>query len=441
MKAFSCIGEWWVPGNNNTFKGSLSFEPEEGIMLKVFGDLKALDFPENEKTQLPFQQQLLNGEVLIGEKIQEITLTGNINSVNSNLELDSGKKNPFFLKMHVPIAILGACFPSISSLIFQKIIISFACPFFNDIKTFTQEEIPIGKHRVVFELFKNINNTFQEIRVKITLTNSYNLDECIQIIEEMWYFLTILFTSRISILAIRAEQKEFGAVNIFFSYPACYEYSSYPIMQNYPLSIFNEKIVTLLNKYYNKTKEINTILRLYTSSVYNIRFKYLGNLEHQFISLFTALEAYHSIYCRNDELSSKKNNENYNKFIEIIKPLVDQKEEMKKVLKEVKDCLKYKSLNDKLQDIYQYHKEIFGFFEFLNNKNRKNFFKRIIDLRSDIAHGRYNDTSQNQELFENNIRLKMMIEACLLHDYGLSMADIKGILESRGFLQGFNFFK
>lgn len=91
MKAFSCIGEWWVPGNNNTFKGSLSFEPEEGIMLKVFGDLKALDFPENEKTQLPFQQQLLNGEVLIGEKIQEITLTGNINSVNSNLELDSGK--------------------------------------------------------------------------------------------------------------------------------------------------------------------------------------------------------------------------------------------------------------------------------------------------------------------------------------------------------------
>ena len=35
MKAFSCIGEWWVPGNNNTFKGSLSFEPEEGNMLKV----------------------------------------------------------------------------------------------------------------------------------------------------------------------------------------------------------------------------------------------------------------------------------------------------------------------------------------------------------------------------------------------------------------------
>ncbi len=441
MKAFSCIGEWWVPGNNNTFKGSLSFEPEEGIMLKVFGDLKALDFPENEKTQLPFQQQLLNGEVLIGEKIQEITLTGNINSVNSNLELDSGKKNPFFLKMHVPIAILGACFPSISSLIFQKIIISFACPFFNDIKTFTQEEIPIGKHRVVFELFKNINNTFQEIRVKIILTNSYNLDECIQIIGEMWYFFTILFTSRISILGILVEQENFGAANLFFSNPACYEDSSYPIMQNYPQVIFNEKILALLNNWNRKIKKIDSALRLYTSAVYNIRSKYLGNLEHHFISLFTALEAYHEANFGKGEFSNSKKNRNLIKFFELIEPCIKQDEEMRKIWKNVKDCLKHKSLNDKLKDIYERHKEVLHIFSFLNEENRKRFFRKIIKIRSDIAHGRINNKKQSQELFENIIRLKMIIEACLLQDLDLTQEEIKGILESRGFLQGFNFFR
>ena len=149
-------------------------------------------------------------------------------------------------------------------------------------------------------------------------------------------------------------------------------------------------------------------------------------LQHQFLSLIQAIEAYHRRKFEGKYLSDEKYEPIYKKFEGIINKLG--------IEDPFKDALKSKlkygneySLIKRLRDLFEKYREIFD--NFIDD--RVAFINKVKDTRNYLTHYDKNlmeNAVDGEQLYYVTQQLKIVIVICLLSELGFNFKEIKNLL-------------
>jgi len=449
MRAFTCTGEFWLPGNEaNTFEGTLSFDPREGARLDPGGVSEF--FSQTKDRVVP----LVLGKVKIveDEPPLEVTLY--------KVYPQGGYPWP------VKCIFQGAHFVDEKDLVFRRISLSFLPP----VDMCHQKKLP--NYATVTVNLKSFSV------VTISFEKSRSFDECVLYFGKLVELLTLLFpertvSGRIVPCSLSAENDAEKSVEILHAHPIFRDERSIGWLIE-PLKApkaVEEKFGEAFNKLFRrierlqelrkleesgelkrlkksgKVKDSTTLERklkflakldfsmdLHFSAVYNRGSSFMGNLELPFFLLVTAAECYHSARAEKGTFSPKEDNPDFKEIDELVRQHKGLSEEAREFWNERGEELVRKPLRLQLEDIYNRWQKTADVLDFLRDEKLRNkFFSRVRDYRADIAHGRKG--FKTAELLEAFYRLRLFLELCLLGELGFTPEECKEIIKEAWYYQ------
>lgn len=183
-----------------------------------------------------------------------------------------------------------------------------------------------------------------------------------------------------------------------------------------------ENFELVLNNWFNKNELLKPVYDLYFSTIYN-PFTYLN---HKFLSLVQALEAYHRKMYGGNYLSD----EQYNRITSKIKSVIDEEltGEINNTFKQKLAYLNEYSLRKRLKNILEIHEETTNLFI----GNKRDFVNDVVNTRNYLTHfdNKLTEHAKNgRELYQLTLGLQQILNICLLYELGIPKEQIAEIVK------------
>ena len=178
----------------------------------------------------------------------------------------------------------------------------------------------------------------------------------------------------------------------------------------------SDRFEIILNKWLNKASSLEIFFNLYFEIIYNSGI----HLEHKFLNLILALEAYHRKTKENFELPEDK----FKDMLDEIVNLVPEK--YKSWLREKLNYSNEKNLRRRLKEIMDEFSYAISLF--IQDENIKHFIDKVIKTRNYLIHKDdkiEKNVAKDKELFYLVEKLKLIVEICILKELGFTQDEIK----------------
>jgi len=441
-------GKWWLPGKISKIPGTFSFSPQEGLFLELQGSFK-------EKGRYGFSIPIILGFSETGE---QITLY-KCYEKSLSTHFPETPKSVFL----VEYGFIGAHFVKSQEIKFKKVSVKYhylnewfnksgfsICPscsestdrfqvkyklperveikLKNGFKISIDTKVSPPPHQYFVALEKEVHikeENFLTIEPPTELSFEEFL-KWIHIFQELLFVLIFdicIYPVEIYGYTTRNRDPNEEIKIIYQFLPSGITRSGkHVLIPLIPYSFVEEKIEFIFNNWVEKFEKLSFVSELY--------FYYVCNRKHlsidlQFLTLVTALEAYHRKMIRSKDLSD----EEYKKRLEAI---------LENVPSEYKDWLRKKleyanepSLRKRIKEILDTLGDINCIIQLVPTKDKKKkFIHDIVKNRNSLIHpipGSENKVSEWSELFWIVQKLNIIVEICLLRELGLTNSEINEI--------------
>ena len=441
MDKFEYEGIWWLPDKpEKQVPGTLRFTPNEGAILKLIGSFKDT-------------KDTLKPEIILGiSNGKKITLHKCFETKPNNVSVSES------LSFYADEVFVGAHFQKSEDIKFRKLSIRYSyldewvdISGFNitdekeivikykepepiqtsigeDCKIFIEIQVTRPTHSIVQKEASIKQRTY--IRIEHSVEKS--LEEYWNIMRHIQNFLSLGVTEPVCPLTVKGITESIK--DMPYNLPVEVEiYRHSPEVSKTPKTLYpqnmlftfkdiSDRFEIFLKNWFEKADTLGPVYDLYFGTLYNPRMY----LQHQFLSLIQAIEAYHRRKFEGKYLSDDDYKPIYEKFEKFIKEL-DIEPSFKKALE---SKLKYgneHSLRRRLKDLFEKYKEVED--DFIEDKDI--FVNRVADTRNYLTHYDKNlmeKAVDGEQLYYVTQQLKIVIVICLLSELGFNFKEIKNLL-------------
>jgi len=431
MDKFEYEGIWWLPDKpEKQVPGTLRFTPNEAI-LKLIGSFK--------DTKDTLKPEIILGISSNGKKI---TLHKCFETKPNNVSV------PESLSFYADEVFVGAHFQKSEDIKFRKLCIrySYLDEWVNIFEfNITDEkemvikykkpepiQASIGEDCKIFIVFRvtiaqKEKSIKQRTYIRIEPSVEKSLEEYRNIMRLIQNFLSLGVTEPVYPLTITGTTEANNSpIEIYYHSP---EISKVPktLCMLFTFKDISDRFEILLKNWFEKADTLGPVYDLYFGTLYNPRMY----LQHQFLSLIQAIEAYHRRKFEGKYLSDDDYEPIYEKFKKFINELAIEPSSKEASFKEaLKSKLKYGneySLRKRLKDLFEKYKEVVD--HFIENKDI--FINRVVDTRNYLTHYDKNlreKAVDGEQLYYVTQQLKIVIVICLLSELGFNFKEIKNLL-------------
>lgn len=447
IEEFEYKGIWWLPEKpQEQFLGTLRFTCNEGAILNLIGSFKEITTayhkalaPEiilgissdgknialhegfETKCELDFSgvptSSLCINRVFIGAYFQK----------PEDIKFKSLSVHYLYLDEWCNISGFDIRYPSDE----KEVVIRYKLPepiqaSINDYKIFLDFE---ATSSIPFTVQKEVS-VKQRTYIRIESLEEKSFHEYLSIMYHIQNFLSIGIGEIVYPLEVKgvteANKKISGAyyspVKIYYRVPDILQIPKtlLPSDMLFAFKDISDRFESFLKSWFKKADLLRPICALYIGTLRNSHMY----LEHQFLSLIQAIEAFHRRVYKGEYLSAKEYELVYNTLVKAIPDWV--RDDFKDSLKEK---LKYGyefSLRKRLKEIFDKHHEIIKKFI----KNKGDFIEKVCNTRNYYTH--YDDhlreyAASGLDLHHLTQKLKLLLEICLLTELGFNSTEIKGL--------------
>jgi len=443
---FECKGQWRLPNSDQWYGGTLTFDPDSGALLEIFGTFN--------KNVLDYADQ----EIVLGK-----TTSGDITLVTNWFKTTKYINDGVRIGVYEPIFIIeGQHFDTSTALNFRKV-------KFNGFNLFQwldisglehdfskmDEGYSISYHKrpnVKFELtegcqgeiefgspirFEDSNNKI-EIKEKCSVSLSYlKKTPYIEILNDIVCFLgfvTFVTYEQSYALDITFQDDDFfeefqktrrtKSINCYFQNG--FFSSKYKLRRKHEHLVcykdINQIFPTIIKNWYNEYSKLDPVFSLVLNS---FRDRYRFSIAN-FMDNVRALEAFHRMTHNNSVLSESE-------YILKVNKIVDNQSLEKQDIEWLQDRLKYgnePSLSKRIKELIG---DCSSSFIVKSSKERKAFCGKVVDSRNYYTH--YDKSLKNKALKGKklailNRKLKWLLYSSILSHIGLDASHFKEGLES-----------
>lgn len=453
MIKFEYKGIWWLPDKpEKQVSGTLRFSPHEGAILDLIGSFEDInDF-----------RQILNPDIILG-----VSSDGKNITLYKCFEITSKVSIPGLQTSSIiaSVVFVGVHFKKTEDMKFESLSIHYSHldewanisgfkmrDFYRssekkDKKTWLiKYELPepveakvnddlkislvIRAFLPTLSLVQKEAYIKQKTFVKIEPSKAKPLEEYWNIMSLFQDFLSLGVLEAVYPLSIRgiteANKITLGEgkiyhppISIFYKLPDISRMSKtlMPVEMLFTFKDISESFEVFIRNWFEKAEILKPVYDLYFGTLYNPHMY----LQHKFLSLVQAIESYHRRNMKNYELSEDE----YRKRITEILNMVSSNDR-----RWLKWKLKYAnepSLKQRLEDILKTHSEVLdGIID-----DKSSFIDKTADTRHYLTH--YDSklkerSAYGEELYRLTLKLKVLLEICLLKELGFSSDNIKGLI-------------
>lgn len=450
IEEFEYKGIWFLPEKpEGQICGILKFTPDDGAILDLIGSFK--DIAEINK--------MLSPKIILG-----ISSNGKKITLYNCFENKSNFSFPGFqtCSFYVDIVFVGAHFQKTEDVRFKSLSIHYSNldEWVNisgfDIKQSLAEKEAIIKYKLPEPFQANINDDLkillntsatgpswslvqkeaaikQKSEIKIEPSNDMSFENYRKMMNQIQNFLSLGVTEPVyplTVEGITEINKEMikdmvhnPPIAIFFKLPEIFKLSKTlpPIYMLFTFKDISTRFESFLKNWFKKAELLEPVYNLYFGTLYNSNMY----LEHKFLSLIQAIESYHQRVHKGKYLPDREYKMVYDVLVNAIpnETKSDLKDRLKMYLKYGNEF----SLRKRLKEIFDWHQEIL---DMLIKNDKAAFIDDVINTRNYLTH--YNTDSKEQTisgeaLFHLTIKLKILVEICLLIELGFSQKEIKSL--------------
>jgi len=451
FKPFEYDGIWWLPENpDKQVSGKLKFHPVKGLELQLIGSFKGL------KSLNIFLQP----SIILG-----ITSNGKMITLYKCYESRSHMSVPGFLSSSfiVSFAFLGCHFEKEEEIRFDSLSLNYShLEEWTGITGFQfkmelDSKNHLKKHEIIYSFpqkveakidnlsisfdynFTSGGDRFKEVNlkhttfIKIKPSKSLHFNDYQDVCYHIQNFLSLAIGKAVFPIIIKGKSERcstksqsgkaiYPDIFIYYATNSLFETSSkiYPFDMLFTFRDISGKFESILKNWFEKAEMLKPVYDLYFGTLYNPRMY----LQHQFLSMTQAIEAYHRHKFEGKYLSDEDYEPIYNRFKEIIKVL-DIEDSFKDALK---TKLKYGneySLRKRLKDLFLEYRDITQNFI----KDEDNFINRIVDTRNYLTHydKKLKNIAGGRDLYRITQKLRKILQICLLCELGFIKEEIKSM--------------
>jgi len=450
IEKFEYDGIWWLPEKpDNKVSGKLKFHPVEGLKLQLIGSFKEL------KDLNTFLQPL----IILG-----ITSNGKVITLYRCYESQSHMNVPGFLSSSfiASFAFLGCHFEKEEEIRFDFLSLNYShleewtgitgfqenwkidsknhFKKYEVIYSFPEKvEAKIGNLSISFDYnFTWGGDKLKEVKlrhttfIKIKPNKSLHFNNYQDVCYHIQNFLSLAIGKAVFPIIIKGQSKRCSAklqngkviykdIFIYYATNSFFEASSkiYPNML-FTFRDISGKFESILKNWFEKAEMLKPVYDLYFGTLYNPRMY----LQHQFLSIIQAVEAYHRRKFEGKYLSDEDYEPIYNTFKDMTNKL-DAEASFKDALI---NRLRYGnefSLRKRLKDLFaDYHSITQNFI-----KDENNFINRVVDARNYLTHydKKLINIADGKDLYRITQKLKTILQICLLYELGFDGEEIKSL--------------
>jgi len=451
IEEFEYDGIWWLPENpDKKVSGKLKFHPVEGLKLQLIGSFKGL------KSLNIFLQP----PIILG-----ITSNGKIITLYKCYESRSHMSVPGFLSSSfiVSFAFLGCHFEKEEEIRFDSLSLNYShLEEWTGITGFQSKmeldsKNHLKKHEIIYSFPKKVEakidnlsisfdynftsggDRLKEVKlrhttfIKIEHSKSVHFNDYQDVCYHIQNFLSLAIGKAVFPVIIKGKSKRCSTksqngevinpdIFVYYVTNSMFETSSkiHPFDMLFTFGDISNRFENILKNWFEKAEMLKPVYDLYFGTLYNPRMY----LQHQFLSMTQAIEAYHRHKFEGKYLSDKDYKPIYNRFKEIIKVL-DIEDSFKDALK---SKLKYGneySLRKRLKDLFVEYRDITQNFI----KDEDNFVNRIVDTRNYLTHydKKLKNIAEGRDLYRITQKLRKILQICLLCELGFIKEKIKSM--------------
>jgi len=448
IEEFEYKGIWWLPDNpEEKISGILKFTPTKGAFLDLIGSFKnTVDM-----------NKCLKPEIILGnsEDGKDITLH-KCREIKSKLSSHGFVTSSF----HAGEVFVGAHFQRTEDIKFKNLSIHYLYldewsnisgfdmeNLLNEIVHFPDKKEVTIKYKLPEPIQAAINDYKILLEVRVTLPTlsivqteasikqrtyikieplkEKSFDEYLNIIYRIQEFLSLGVTEPVYPLAIEGmtevnkrkteDKAHYQSIEVYYKVS---DISNVPKILIPPEMLFTFKNISdrfevILKKWFEVADLLKPVYDLYFAILYNPRIY----LEHRFLSLIQAIEAYHRLTMNNFELRE----EQHKKRIEEILKTIPQ--EYRNWLEEKLKYSNEKTLRKRLKELLSDLSDIVD--NYISDKD--SFINKVVEWRNSLTHPdkKLNEKPEDKELCNLSQKLKQLVEICLLKELGFSSDNIK----------------
>lgn len=452
ISEFKHRGIWWLPDNEDVkIDGTLHFNPKEDPRLELTGSF----------TDVKDIMKISRWEIVLGFTVtgKKVTLLNCI-STGTHLHMPGIPTSEI-----IPMVIfLGSHFPSIDQILFDSILVKYSLMdewlgvsgfqithSQGEIKTTITYQLPKPIESVIndnlsISIFFNVTSPLgatteakisQISEFQIKPSEPQNFDYYQNLNQSLHNLLTLATLKRVHPVFIKGtlagekiDKIDVVYKNIFY-YPDDSKLRS-PFDLLFSYAHVKDRFDDFLRRWFETSELFKPVHNLYFGTIHSPKMY----MEHKFLSLCQAIEAYH----RRVSSGVYQSRDNFMKDIYpcLIDAIPDDTD--KNYKESIKARLKYLnefSLRKRLSEIIETHEEVIST---LISKP-KNIISQIVDTRNFFTH--YDDELKEQSLDSNKLymaseRLKFILEVCFLFQLGFSDEEIKSLIDKT---QRYNYLK
>jgi hypothetical protein len=447
IEEFEYSGMWWLPEDpEKQVCGILKFTPNKGAVLDLIGSFK--DTTETPKIILGISS---NGK--------DITLYECF-EIRKRLNYSYGSTTSSF-SFYANEVFIGSHFQKTEDIKFKSLSIHYLyldewfnvsgfdrenllneVVHFSDKKKITiNYKLPepiqaaIDDYKILLEVRAtrpalSIVQTEASIKQRTYITieplQEKSFDEYLHIIYRIQEFLSLGATEPVYPLAIEriteANKKEtedkvdYPPVEVYYKVSDISKVPKTLIPYNmlFTFKDISDRFEVILKRWFEKADSLKPVYDLYFAVLYNPRIY----LEHRFLSLIQAIEAYHRLTMDNFELPE---NQHKKRIEEILKTVPY---EYRSWLEEKLKYSNEKTLRKRLKDLLDNFAELLDSFI----PDKESFINKVVEWRNSLTHPKKEskeESEKSEELYNLSQKLKQLIEICLLKELGFTSDNIK----------------
>lgn len=421
---FDLKGKWWIPTDpGNTIAGKMNFVPSKGVVLNLGGRLK-----ETETCDMPFK--IVLGETEDGRAVTLIGSNGVWLERSYQTKDDGEPDEPTCTALSANVLLIGKHYQSPEEIRFKGFSIDFSylsewarcigpeCSSRSRDEPFVLEcEIGLlGK--LFIESDKN-----SSCKLTMDLNGEIGLDRGIEMVRQLRNLMALLMhrpTHEIRVWGIGGRGTDdigpIAPVEIF--YPSfARDRDAKPLDLEdmlLPLGSIGGELGNIIAKWFAINEDSAQILDLYFAASQSAELYH----ETRFLLYMQAMEAYHRLRFRNFEVDPE---EHVKRLAIILSSIPEQYREW------MQDGLEYSnepSTGQRLKEIFDDLREIMD--EFVDD--RKKFIFQLTKTRNRLMHSMGNGddmTLSGNDMLLATIRLRMLLEMCLLKEIGIGPGQIR----------------
>ncbi len=458
MESFEHMGYWWLPQEPNAsisgipetaIPGKLSFDPVNGGMLELLGNLDTED-PYGIHAWKKFE--IIQGFVSNSEKcvtlhgcyVTSISLGSTISETRLIVNcIFTGYRYWFDSVEDMVFERLSVGYTYLNDWMFQK---NFTRDFTHenykrmltyDVRYVSPDPIEITLDKAKIEIAPRLSNKSSiaevsltnEYRITITPQEKWTFDDYIQLINfHMPNFLTLATGHTnfpLNLAGLVSEDR--GGMSIFFQVPRYVEKRKSITL--WPMLFTFEDIRDDLPKYLSNWISKSDMLRPVTEQFFYVRSHKNLALEMKFLSLTRALEGYHRIVCGGAYLTPEEYKPVKEALIDAIPSWIkaSHRDKLKGMLQFGYQFSLHKRLEDicieTLGNCAKIAEELIG--------KPKVFARKVTNLRNVLTHPDI-DTARNEispsDLFDYVRKMQMLLRICFLKEMEFPPNEITRLL-------------